>query len=245
MKTKMSVLTIAAVALGLAFTGCVKKPLLMDLGGPISIKAANSVSGSKFKTAQGDITLPGGTFQLSEAWVNVANLTIQENSGEEHQDANGNQGGKDTKEKPESGNSGDTGDIVLAGPYLLNIADGSTPVDQMVAPAGTYKKINLDLLAGQDGHTILLKGTLNGNVPVEISSDLAGTFELLLPNGGVVVTASTTVSLTVVFDVQKWFDTVDLVTAQLTNGKILIDPNNNKALYDLFVKNVQKFMEVE
>ena len=86
----------------------------------------------------------GASISLDAAKVEIRNLRIEENSGNDNQNQSGDQSGNDGNEKNSKSEAGDAGDILLSGPYLLDILSGTASIDQVTVQPGTYKKVDFE-----------------------------------------------------------------------------------------------------
>lgn len=184
---------------------------------------------------------------VDEFLINIGDITIEENSGNDqggdHQDKNSNDNESDN-EGPE------TEDILLNGPFLLDLSKGSAPIDQVAVYPGTFKKVDFSFVpdASLGGHSIVLKGTIDQNgmtVPYTINSNIDLMIQIALPNGGIVVTDSNTATLNIILDADTLLSEVSFADAQSTSGEIIIDQDNNSSLLVQFESALSKLVEVE
>ncbi len=198
----------------------------------------------------------GTTITLDAAKVEIKNLRVEENSGNDVQNQSGGQSGstgsdgKDVAETSSPAETGSAGDLLLSGPYLLDIINGSASIDQVTVQPGTYKKVNFDFYAGNEnnGHSISLSGLFTnaqgGIVPFTLTSDFAGTVQLPLAGSGLQVSSGGTSTISILFDVNNWLSSLDLGTATQANGKITISNNENQGLYLAFITELSKHIEI-
>lgn len=246
MKTKNLVTGLFLFILATAFTSCNNDKV--GTPGTIQMNASSKFSGVK----SADIATTAGEISLQTAVVEIQNLQIEENSGEDnqgnHQDGNKDDGKDDGKEGSSSENDG--GDIVLAGPYVLDIANGTATIGQVEAQPGTYKKVNFDFVTSSDngGNSIVLSGNYTSNtenvIPFTLTSNLVANMQLPLVNG-ITVNSGSTVSVSIVFDVAGWLQGLDFENASQTNGKIELSQTQNSNLYNTFIEAVSQNIEVE
>jgi hypothetical protein len=196
----------------------------------------------------------GATFTLDAAKVEIKNLRVEENSGNDVQNQNGSQSGSDGIDGAEKNSTLETdsaGDIMLAGPYLLDILNGTASIDQVTVQPGTFKKVDFEFYAGPENsnHSIELSGKFTNaqgvTVPFTLTSDFAGTVQLPLAGSGLQVSSGGTSTLSILFDVNNWLSSLDLNTATQANGKITISSNENQGLYQAFVTELSKHIEIE
>ncbi|MFY9153229.1 MAG: hypothetical protein WAO52_14530 [Prolixibacteraceae bacterium] len=194
----------------------------------------------------------GASITLDAAKVEIKNLRIEENSGNDNQSGNqsGNDG-KDGNEKSSKSEAGDAGDIILAGPYLVDILSGTGSIDQVTVLPGTYKKVDFDFATGSEnnGHSIVLSGTftnaLGTAIPFKLTSEIAETVQLPLAGNGVQIISGGIVSISILFDVNNWINKLDLNTAAVNNGEIIINSSENQELYLTFKTEVMKNIEAK
>lgn len=245
MKTKKLVTILGMFSLLLYFTSCNK--VTNSLPGTIQLNAL--ASSSAIKSAA--IKTTTGTITLSTATVEIQNVTIEENSGNDNEN-----GGTDVSEAGDGADNekksqeSDGGDVVLAGPYVLDIVSGNASIDQVSVQPGQYKKVDFDFTAGPEnnGNAIFISGEYTSSagiaIPFELSSDLNSTVQLPLTNTINVISGST-VSVSIVFEVQSWLNSIDFGNASLTGNKIIISKQQNTALYNAFTAALNKHIQVE
>jgi hypothetical protein len=224
--------------------------IIIGTPGTIQLNASSQSSGVKSAT----IETAAGEISLQSATVEIKNLQIEENSGENngggHQDGNNNDGKKDGNEKEGGNKEGDDGDIMLAGPYVLDIAAGTATIDEVEAQPGFYQKVNFDFAGGTEngGNSIALSGNYTSKtgstIPFVLSSNIEANVQLPLVKG-ITVNSGSTVSVSIVFDVAGWLKGLDFENATQTDGKIIISQTQNISLYNAFIEAVSKNIEVE
>lgn len=230
----------------LVFSSCKNEP--SGAPGTIQLKATSQSQGLK----SAKIELSNVTIELQTASIEIKNLQIEENSGEDNQQGNqsGNDG-KDKGEKESKSNKGDGGDLLLAGPYLLNVLNNSATIDQVPVQPGTYKKVNFEFFAGSENsnHSISLSGTFTNaqgiSVPFTLTSEFAETIQLPLAGSGIQVNSGGISSISILFDVNNWLNKLDLTAAIVNNGQISINKVENPGLYLAFITEVSKHVEIE
>ncbi len=162
-----------------------------------------------------------------------------------------NEGGNDTIN--DGGHESDTADIFLAGPYPLDISTGQATIDQVNVYPGTFKKVHFlfqtSTAAQFYGNSIVIKGqyipTSGAAVPFTIETIYSKHVQLPLANGGVTVTANSTVAIAIVFNINSWLGNLDFATAQVTNGEILVNNVSNAALLTAFETNLSANIDAE
>ncbi len=252
------------VATLLSMTGCMKN----TSKNAILKMTASSVKKGTLKSANvsGPIQLASGSLNLTTASINIVNLKIEENSGNDVEQQGGNQdvggvendkaaegteasGSEKKNEKNESGSE----DIYLPGPFSPDISGGEAVIDQVSVYPGTFKKVNFTFQVTNDtpfnGHSIIITGnyvaTDGTSTPFALSSDFAKQIQLPLANGGITVQANATTTVSIVFDLTQWLGGLDFNGAIITDGTILIDSSHNTALLTQFENQVSANIDVE
>lgn len=233
------------VILFITISGCKK-----DNAGVKSVTLNVKSSAVKAGTTTSlEIPLQIGSLSVLSANVNIADVKIEENSGEENQQGENNTGGNDNEG---SNSEADNGDIGLPGPFALDISSGTSSLGQVSVYPGTFKKVNFQFIANTanpfNGKTIVISGNYikpDGSiVPFTINSGFSEQVQLLIANGGIVATANSTQDIMILFDLNAWLN-LDFAGAQVTNGQIVIDNNNNVALLNSFNANVAANIDAE
>ncbi len=171
------------------------------------------------------------------------NDTINEGSGSQNENDSISDGGN------ESG----TADVLLAGPYPLNISTGQASIDQVNVYPGTFKKVNFDFQTSNEtnfyGNSVVIKGQfkpISGNpVSFTIESVFSRHVQLPIANGGVTVTANSQVLIAIVFDINTWLGNINFAGAQVVNGEILINSTNNTTQFTTFETNLSTNIDAE
>lgn len=194
-------------------------------------------------------------YSIMAANVNIANLQIEENSGNDGENVNGgnNDNGGNDNGNDGGGSESDNGDILLAGPYNLDITGGSASIGQVDVYPGTFKKVDFYFqTAAIDpffGSSIVINGNYtaaDGTVtPYTIRSAFSQQIQLPLTGNGITVTVNTTVVVDIVFDVNAWVSGIDFASATITNNEILIDNANNTNLLAVFEANLSNYIDAE
>lgn len=144
--------------------------------------------------------------------------------------------------------------LKFSGPYVYNAISGKLEEDTPSAVEmtdGSYKRIEFKLKrnwdAGEDeglfGKVFVIKGnyTVDGvTTPFEIYHHVAINFRLL-GEGAFKVESNEQNALSIVFDLKKWFEGIDLSTADkdLESGAIIIDKTANKEILKILKKNIK------
>lgn len=192
------------------------------------------------------------SFEITSFKINISDVVVEENSGNDvEQEGNHNDGGNDNES--DNGSESDNGDIVLTGPFVVDVINGTASLGEVDIYPGTFKKVDFTFLTNADtefeGHSIILNGnytTLDGSIiPVILKSSFNQQVQIALADGGVSVQANSKVTLSIVLDAQAWMESIDLANATITNNEIIIDENNNSGLLSLFDANLLSKVEVE
>ncbi|MBE9509893.1 MAG: hypothetical protein IMY71_03375 [Bacteroidetes bacterium] len=157
---------------------------------------------------------------ISSVVINISNLHIKEDSGND--------------------------DVILQGPYTKEISNGIVSFDQVDLFTGTYKKVDLTFQTSEsttfNGHSIIITGHYltagSSTIPFTLSSDFTKQIQLPLVNNGVTVSENSMVSISIIFDTNVWLSVLDFADANITNGEIAIDNNNNTFLLNAFEANL-------
>ncbi len=193
-------------------------------------------------------------FALNSVKISIANLTIEENSGNDvQQQGNINDGGTDKENKGTEGKGAETSDVLLAGPYILDVVDGNFTIGQVNVYPGTFKKVDFTFLNNNDvafgGNSIIVNGSYqkaDGTIlPVVLKSDFNQQVQLPLANGGLIVAANSTIALSIVLDIPAWINSLNLSSAIVSSNEIVIDKTNNPELLKLFEAYLTSGIEVE
>ncbi len=195
------------------------------------------------------ILVLGGDLALSAFDVNLAKIQIQENSGVDVEQEGENNDG-DTND---AGSETEMPDIILDGPFNLNIAGGSVELGSFAVYPGTFNKVDLFFMVSSEqpynGNSIVMNGDFTNQAgtttPVILNSKFDKSFETLLADNGITVTENTTVPVTIIFDFDKIFTNLDFSSATVTNGTILIDDSHNTQLLTTFENNLNNSVELE
>jgi len=211
-------------------------------------------------TLLSSIPIPGGTLDVSAALINLDHVLIEENTGNDvEQDGEhngGEKGGADNEaEGPDNEKGGPEAeqDIIVNGPFALDISNGEAAIQSVDVYPGTFKKVDLTLSINTaspfNGKTIVISGSFTPTggsaVPVNLKSEFSQEIQMPIAGGGITVPGNSTVAVTITFNLAGWFDKVDLTSAQISNGEILIDSANNTALLSAFESNLTKYVDVE
>ena len=218
MKTKSSnyliviiITLVIALLVPLFIIGCLNS----GSNSPTSEKELDSAfqeSGSLFSDEESF----GEALNITSAFINISDLHIKENSGND--------------------------DVILQGPYTIEISNGIASLKQVDMFTGSYKKVDLTIQARDSttlgGHSIIITGNYitakDITIPFTLKSDFTKQIQLPLVNDGVTVSENSKVSISIVFDIKTWLSALDFANAHITNGEIVIDNNNNISLLNVF-----------
>lgn len=171
----------------------------------------------------------GGGLEITSAQVSIADIQIEENSGNDNEDEGDVDNDDQDGNEHGSDNEGPESDIVLAGPYVLELTNNLAVISDVQVFPGTYKKVNFKFASGP-AEGIIIKGNYTDSgvtTPFTLSSSFDQPIQLLLANGGITVAANSTKDIDIVFDTDAWLETLDLSAATITNGEIIIDKTSN------------------
>ncbi|MFA9392495.1 MAG: hypothetical protein ACERKD_21975 [Prolixibacteraceae bacterium] len=266
MKTKQ-ILTVFLISfLGLAISQCK----------PESGSGTLKFNATTLKSTQSDasIVLASGNLLVDVAVIQIENIAIEDNTGDENNneldgendsimdndtiqsenenndgdkdgDKNEKEDGKDKKEKD------DAGDLILAGPFSLDISSGLATIGNISVQPATYKKVNFNFVDGTSSsvNSVQISGTFTDNngtaTPFQLAYNSSDIFQLPLADSGLVVTTGNTVTLSIVFDINSWLSQLDFAAAEVADGNIDISATKNTALYDAFVASLSENIDIE
>ncbi len=195
-------------------------------------------------------SINSGEVVITFAQVRIEDIHIEENSGNDNEQegehdnegdqGDGQDGGSDTEETES--------DIILPGPYVIELTDNNQAVISNVAVfPGIYKKVNFQFL-NDTGDAILIRGTFSKSgtpIPFALSSSFDQPVQLLLANDGITIAANSSKDIAIVFDINNWLATLDLSAAIVTNGEIVIDKTNNTFILDAFEAVLLQYIDAE
>lgn len=193
-------------------------------------------------------------FTLNSAKISISDLVIEENSGNDvEQQGDHNDGGNDAEASGDNEAGGEKDDVILPGPYMLDVLNGSLSIDQVAVYPGTFKKVdfkfNVSNEAAFGGNSIVVKGSYQKSdgtaVPVTLRSDFSLQVQLPIADPGIIVASNSSVTITIIIDIPSWINKLDLSSAIVVNNEIIIDKTNNPDLLNLFEANLASLIEVE
>jgi hypothetical protein len=153
MKVSWRILSILIFSVSIVFiSGCKKSNPYSNT----SITKSSStvmkatISNKTTNTTMDIIPVLGGQLNVQTAWINIANLQIEENSGNdveqdgEHNDGDQNEDNNETEDGKED--SLDASDIMIAGPFNLDISSGQALIGSFDVYPGTFRKIDFSFI---------------------------------------------------------------------------------------------------
>ncbi len=242
MKNLKFVLAIVIILAIVNLNACKKLALNPSKSSTIELKAVtNSLN---LKAVQ--------DFYITAANVNIVNLQIEENSGNDGENV---EGGNENNgnETGGSDNETDNGDVLLAGPYSLDISGGYASIGQVNVYPGTFKKVDFSFQTNTSdpfsGSSIVISGNYTSTdstvIPFTIYSAFSQKVQLPLADNGIIVTANNSVVIDILFNVNAWLSGIDFASAIVTNNKILIDNAHNNTLLSVFEANLTAYIDIE
>lgn len=198
-----------------------------------------------------DIPVGSGVLNIVQALIHINDIEIEENFS--HRDEQEGEHDDDDEDNESENENDDQDEIILKGPFTLNISSGKAFIDSVNVYPGTFTKVELEFSTAKkqpfNGASILISGIFNRNDEQSIPFLLALAFddeiEATLESGGLTVEAKSTVSVTILFDLINWFAGMDFSVAQISEDKIIIDNQHNNNLLSLFENNLNQNIEVE
>jgi len=253
MKTlkRVSPLLVIAAILFLA-SGCAKDNSNLTKSSLLAVDIS-TVKGAALNSSgtKGDAT---SAFILNSAKISISDLIIEENSGNDvEQQGDHNDGGNDAETGTDIKAGGEKDDVMLPGPYTLDVVNGRLAIDQVAVYPGTFKKVdfkfNISNETGFGGNSIVVTGsyqkTDGTSVAVTLRSEFSQQVQLPIAGDGITAAANSTVSVTIVLDIASWMNNIDLSSAVVANNEIIIDKTVNADLLKLFEANLVSSIEVE
>ncbi len=154
----------------------------------------------------------------------------------------GDSGGEDQDEPLDE-------DLKYDGPFVADLMnDGTIPdIAELKVPDGKYCEIDVtldefptDYSPGHplEGKTIWVGGKRADGVPFVLSAKFRKEFQIASKDG-ISIGPNGFKGIFMTFFLESWFDGVDLDSATLTDGTILIDETNNTDLLAIIIENIQ------
>lgn len=219
--------------------------------------ASASVRASSFRAAQASaVPAPSATFAVAGGRVTLSSVRVALKEVEFELDSDA------------ASTAGDVEEFEFKGPFVVDALAGTVApaLPQATLPAGVYEEIEISAdkledaeataigLAADDalrGKSILVAGAFEPSVgtPVPFSIVCAADEDFdLKPLGEAVkpisVDEAGTNAVLISFRMAEWFDGVDFGTAlREADGSILVAAGNNIAIYDDFMRNLEKSMD--
>lgn len=242
----LKMISVIVLLLALAsLNSCKKTTSPIAKSATIKLKA---VTGLNLKSNQ--------SYNVTSANISISNIKIEENSGNDGENVgsdtnneNERNDGADTNDN--SGGETENGDIILTGPYTLDIISGSASIGQVNVYPGTFKKVDFNFQGSDalNGNSIIISGKYtftDGTVtPFTINSAFSQMVQMPLSGNGVTVVENSSVIIDIVFDTNAWLNGINFESATVTNKQIIIDNNNNTKLLSTFEANLSIYVEQE
>jgi hypothetical protein len=209
--------------------------------------------GAQIVVVGGTVTLQSASFSIEHVRIDEETDGQGEHQGGEHQGGQGNGGQASGGNENEGGanGTGNEDEVVLDGPFAIDIASGSAVLQAVAVFPGTFRRAQFDLhLETQtpfDGDSIVIQGqfqpTSGGAIPFTLRSHLARGLEVPIANGGITVANNAEVTFTVTFDLAAMFAHLDLHSAVVESGAIAIDGSHNATLLAAFEHDLEDALE--
>ena len=249
MKRKHLISAILSIILVISLTSCGKKdPTSSSLLEKSSLVIMKTNAKQDLSLSTTDVSVKGGSLDIQTALLIIEKFKIEENSGYEgeqegeHQD---NDGGNDGEfEVP---------DIIVTGPFTMDISKGEAFIDSVAVYPGTFKNVDLTFstnpAAPFNNKSIVIEGVFTPTTGAAVSFFLQSEFMQVIQSNiarnGITIAENATIPVVVTFDLAGFFKNMDFGAAQVVDGKILIDSNNNSALLTTFEANLGNYIDVE
>lgn len=249
--------------LGMLLSSCQSSttPQTQTKSSVLQVKATAAPSVGTGATSLADIAVSGGTIAINNANLNLSKFILEENTGQNNQNEGNNQNGEqdsddngnDNEKDNESENEKDAEDIVVQGPFSINLNQNVTELATVEVSAGVFKQADLIFeladTAPFKGHSIVVEGTFiqdqGSAVPFKIQAKFQNMLQIPLVDKGLNITSNSVVPVVVRFDLSQWVQNLDWVNATKTDGTILIDKNTNTVLHNTFLKNLAQNTDFE
>lgn len=132
-------------------------------------------------------------------------------------------------------------EVSLRGPFAFDLAAGPAVLDQVSVFPGTFDRVDLHyVLAAEspfDGASIVVEGTFvtdQGSTPFTLRSAFVGKSRVAIAGGSITVTENSVVPVELAFDLQAMLGGLDVASAVVDGGEILIDGTTNSSLLAAF-----------
>ncbi len=206
---------------------------------------------SKILSQTGRISTANGALEVSSFLMSIANVRIEENSGNDVQQG-GNSGSNDGNDSPETSSpeGSENSDVMLAGPFTVDAVTGTVSLQKVDVFPGTFKKVDFSMSVQPNlpfnGGSILVKGFFKSgisSIPFTIQSAFSSRIQLPLAGNGITAKDKSSVTITITVDVAQLLGNIDFSGATVTNGEIHVDAIANSGLLKNFETNFVKFMD--
>lgn len=222
--------------------------LLTNLSQPQSISLNSELLSSEIQLGEG--------LSISDARLNIAAIKLfpseKDVKVEEKEVAvslrpESKVKGEETTEEKEIENS------LFKGPFVFDlIKKSSDDAPKAAIPDGTYKRIDFQLKKSQAStddlldNVFIVKGNVtldSGVTPFVIKYHVSENVRVLSKDG-IKIVGGVDNSLALAFDVSKWLHGIDLKSASVKEGSILIDRSHNQHLLHDIKKNIKQSVRV-
>jgi hypothetical protein len=250
MKSRNFVAVILTMVIAIAITSCGKKeptgssPALEKSS--VVIMKANAKQNLMVGT--NDVPVPGGSLDIQSALFSIEKLRIEENSGFE-----GEHEGEHQDSENDNNDVQEAADMVVTGPFSLDISKGETFIDSVAVYPGTFKNVDLTFMMTAtspfDNKSIVIKGDFtptNGSaIPFTLKSEYLEEIQCHIAGDSITVKENTIIPIVVTFDLAGFFKDLDFSNAQVVNREIWIDSTYNSGLLMKFETNLSNYVDVE
>lgn len=203
------------------------------------------------------LSLGNGELDVQSALLRIARVEIEEHTDrrgdgptdraeldddDENENENENDDGDDDGEQNEGA---ETEDIVVEGPFTLDVAKGGTVIDSVPVYPGTFHRVDLFFQVSDgapfSGNSIVISGAFRPTnaapVPFTLRSTFAGRMRAPIAGGGITVGENAIVPVSITFDLAALLGNLDMASATVVGGEITIDASSNPALLAAFEQN--------
>lgn len=146
------------------------------------------------------------------------------------------------------------GRVDITGPVVAQIVGDGPAIVEFDVPAGDYCRVRVPLDRLEDtlpdgsppelaARSLLVRGQRSDGTPIEIRSSAESEADLR-SDGAPFAISGAMAALVLVFDLAAWFDELELDSAELTDGRILVDEGINEELADRFDDNVERSLRL-
>jgi len=225
-------------------TGTLEKSVTLTMS--MTTQPGSTLKGTNALNEVGDIN-------ITSAIITIADLTIEENSGENNQSEGDNENENDDDGNLDDDSDTELDDIFLPGPFVLEVVDGNAFIGEVDVMPGTFKQVNFKFNVVNDlglgDYSILITGEYtdpsNTTIPFTLISNFDKEIQLPLAGGGVTVEANSRVELAVVLEINAWINSLDFASATIVNNSITIDSLNNLGLLLAFEAFLEEEIDID